>query len=206
MIEDRGDTELVQDSAYLIGLAAVAAFQGADAMSGYAWSQYAETYDNLGGYVWESDPLVGVDPTTTIKIGIKRIEFQESSLSGTNNRMIPLRGVCSTCFGYHKPWKQALAIFIIFMVLSISLSSMLLEMGSAGTGAAIFMVGTLIGLIVGFIYYFLNRTLTLGFVENSGVISGIRFKRSVIENIDVNETQACFVCELTQELIEQKIK
>jgi len=150
--------------------------------------------------------LVGVDPTTTIKIGIKRIEFQESSLSGTNNRMIPLRGVCSTYFGYHKPWKQALAIFVFLMVLSISLSSMLMEMGSAGTGAAIFMVGTLIGLIVGFIYYFLNRTLTLGFVENSGVISGIRFKRSVIENIDVNETQACFVCELTQELIEQKIK
>lgn len=47
-------------SAYLIGMAAVAAFQGWDAMSGYAWSQYPVTYDDLGGYVWESDPLMVV--------------------------------------------------------------------------------------------------------------------------------------------------
>ena len=64
---------------------------------------------------------------------------------------------------------------------------------------------TLIGIIIGLIYYFLNRTLTLGFVENSGVVIGIRFKRSVIENVDINQIEAKHVCKLLQDLIEKKI-
>jgi hypothetical protein len=54
--------------------------------------------------------------------------------------------------------------------------------------------------------YFLNRTLTLGFVEISGVISSIRFKRSVIENIDIDQEQSRRVCELTEALIDIKHK
>jgi len=50
----------------------------------------------------------------------------------------------------------------------------------------------------------LSRTLTLGFVEHSGVVSGIRFKRSVIEGIDVNEQQGHYICQITQALIEAK--
>ena len=62
------------------------------------------------------------------------------------------------------------------------------------------------GTSIGLIYYFLNRTLTLGFVENGGVINGIKFKRSVIENIDINQAQAQRVCLLLQKLIEAKEK
>lgn len=150
--------------------------------------------------------LIGVDPTTTVKVGAERIEFNQSSLSGTNNRMIPLRGVCSTYYGYHKPFKESLAIIIVFVALSISLSSALAEMNSAGAGTTAFLIGTILGFVIGIVYYLLHITLTLGFVENSGVISGIQFKRSVIENIDVNESQARFVCEITQAIIEQKGK
>ena len=44
------------------------------------------------------------------------------------------------------------------------------------------LVAVAIAAVVALIYYSLNKTMTLGFVENSGLISAIQFKRSVIEN------------------------
>lgn len=177
------------------------------------WMAHKEPVDRSGNYIVitgrESGliawflALVGVDPTTTIKVSLKRVEFRSSSLSGTNNRIIPLQGVCSTYYGYHKPWKKALGIFVVLMWLFISVGSAPSQTGAAGSGYGISILGTLVSILVALIYYFLNRTLTFGFVEISGVISGIMFKRSVIENIDVNEDQARFVCELTQAIIER---
>ena len=68
----------------------------------------------------------------------------------------------------------------------------------------IFLITAGIGAVIAALVYYLNRTLTLGFVEQSGVISGIRFKRSVIENIDINQEQSKMVCLLVQRLIESK--
>ncbi len=138
---------------------------------------------------------VGIDPTMTLNVSSKRIEFRASSLSGTNNRMIPLGGVCSTYYGYHKPWKQALGIFALLMWLIGSLAAAL------ESGGAIFL-GFLVSVGISVAYYYLNRTLMIGIVENSGVVSGILFKKSVIENVDIDETQARIVCELTQAIIE----
>ena len=69
-----------------------------------------------------------------------------------------------------------------------------------------FLFGIAIAVGISLLYYFLSRTLTLGFVEHSGVISAIKFKRSVIENVDVNEGQARYICEITQFLIEASRK
>ncbi|WP_428148253.1 hypothetical protein [Delftia acidovorans] len=68
------------------------------------------------------------------------------------------------------------------------------------------LVVMLIGWGIAAVIYFLNRTLTLGFIENSGAVNGIQFKRSVIENIDITQEQARQVCELMQKLIEAKEK
>jgi len=62
------------------------------------------------------------------------------------------------------------------------------------------------GVALSLLGYFLNRTLTLGFVEYSGVVNVIRFKRSLIENVDIDETQAKKVCMIIQRLIESKQK
>jgi len=93
-----------------------------------------------------------------------------------------------------------------FLFLGISFGSGMSEAGSMGGALASFIVTLAIGVGIALIYYFLNRTLTLGFVEVGGVISGIRFKRSVIENLDVNQTQAKAVCVIVQRLIEAKHK
>ncbi len=144
--------------------------------------------------------LFGIDPTVSIKVGDNRIEFSEASLSGSVRRLIPLPSVCSTVYGYHKPWKKALgfAIFLIWIISSVA---------SSVTGVFSFgglFVGILIGALVGLLYFFLNRTLTLGFVEHSGVLSAIQFKRSVVENQDINEAQAGYVCQVVQFLVENR--
>ena len=61
-----------------------------------------------------------------------------------------------------------------------------------------------IGTIIGVIYYFLNKHLTVGFVEVSGVVNAIAFKRSVIEGQNIDENQAQAVIELTQQLIDAR--
>jgi len=66
-----------------------------------------------------------------------------------------------------------------------------------GGGAAVFFRclfdGILIGGIVALVYFFIDKTLTLGFIENSGILSAIQFKHSVIENQEINEVPAMFV-------------
>lgn len=150
--------------------------------------------------------LMRIDPTTTIVVGSDRIQFESASLAGTESRLIPLEGICSTYYGYHKPWKAAAWIIASAVFLAFFFGAVAAEGGSQGFAFITFILTTMIGVVIALVYYFLNRTLTLGFVENSGVVSGIRFKRSAIENIEINEHEARAVCILVQHLIEAKAK
>jgi hypothetical protein len=143
---------------------------------------------------------MGIDPVTTIQVNLERVQFASASLAGVESRMIPLQNVCSTIYGYHKPWKSAVLILLSFAAAGSQFTPLT---GGDGVG---FVLLTAIGALAALAHYFLNRTLTLGFVEHSGVVSSIRFKRSVIENIDVNEKQAQAVCVLVQRLVEAKAR
>ena len=145
-----------------------------------------------------------IDPVTTLKVGLDRIEFTSASLAGIESRLIPLQSICSSYYGYHKPWKQALSIWVAFVFVGTSIGSAMAEGSGQSAGLMPLLASAGLGLVAALLYYFLNRTLTLGFVEASGVISGIRFKRSVIENLDVNQEQAKRVCIIVQRLIEAK--
>lgn len=149
-----------------------------------------------GGLIAWFLALVKIDPTTTLKVNMNRVEFIVASLAGTDNRLIPLNNISSTYYGYHKPWKIALGIILTFVGLGSAAAQ------SGGFVAGLFTV--LIGIAIALVYYFLNRSLTIGIVEISGVVSGIAFKRSVIENIDVDENQAKYACDLIQALVERK--
>jgi hypothetical protein len=150
-----------------------------------------------GGLISWILAVVKIDPVSSIRVSDKRVEFSTASLSGTTHRMIPVGNVSSTYYGYHKPWKSGLVIFLVLLfVLSLIL----------GDGFLAKLVVTLFSLGIALGYYFLSRTLTLGFVEYSGAVSSIQFKRSVIENVDVDEGQAKFVSEVTQFLIESARK
>lgn len=159
-----------------------------------------------GGLIAWLLSLMGIDPTTTIRVGLDRIEFSSASLAGTESRLIPLQNVCSSYYGYHKPWKAAAWIVAGFMFIGVSIGSAVADGGSQGGAFTSFMMTTAVGVVIALIYYFLNRTLTLGFVEHSGIVSGIRFKRSIIENVDIHQEQAKAVCIIVQRLIEAKEK
>jgi hypothetical protein len=95
-----------------------------------------------------------------------------------------------------KFWKAAVSIIGAAVFVGLSIAK---ESGSIGA----FLITTLTGVVIALVYYFLNRTLTLGFVENS-VGCGTRFQRSVIENVDADQEQAKAVCTIVQQLIEAK--
>ena len=137
-----------------------------------------------------------IDPTVTIIVSDTRIEFSETSLSGSTRRLIPLSSVCSSVYGYHKPWKEALGIAALMVWIGFLIA------GADLSGVLFFSI--LFGALLGIVYFHLNRTLTLGFVEHSGVLSAIQFKRSVVENQDINEAQSRYVCQIVQALIEAR--
>ena len=179
-----------------------------------AWKAESKPIDDKNNYVsitgresgliaWVLS-LMGVDPTTTIRVGMDRVEFSSSSLAGTQSRLIPLQSICSTYYGYHKPWKAAVGIVAFFLFFGSAIASAIMQDASRSGGVSFFLGAGAVGFVFALIYYFLNRTLTLGFVEVSGHVSGIKFKRSVIENIDINEAQAKSVCTIVQRLIEAK--
>ena len=125
--------------------------------------------------------LVKISPIVKMEINGNRILFNQGSLEGNATRIIPLENISSTYYGYTKPWKEALILGVVL-------------------GALTFGIGTIIGVI----YYFLNKHLTVGFVEVSGVVNAIAFKRSVIEGQNIDENQAQAVIELTQQLIDAR--
>jgi len=137
---------------------------------------------------------IKVDPTTSILINPNRVQFTAGSFSGSSHRMISLKNISSTYYGYHKPWQKALVLFVILA--AIATPALVVPILNA--------VFIILAVGIPLLYYFFNRTLTLGFVENSGVISGIQFKRSLIEGQDIDEAQAKYICDLTQHLIDSK--
>ena len=144
-----------------------------------ASQNYIEIEGRAGGLLSWLMSKVGISPTVKVEIGAEQIRFAEGSLAGNAHRIIPLENISSTFYGYAKPWKEALLIAIVLGVPTFG-----------------------IGVILAILYYYLNKSMTVGFVEVSGVVNGIAFKRSVIEGIKVDESQAQQVAELTQKLID----
>ena len=127
--------------------------------------------------------LVGIDPTTTFVVTSRHIEHEHGSLSGFRRTITPLNHVSSTHYGRFKPWKSALAIAAISIPLITAF----------GLG--------LIGIFFAGLYYFLNRELALGFVADSGMLSELKFKPSVIEGQDIKEDALRNIIALIEHLI-----
>jgi len=123
--------------------------------------------------------VVGLDPTTEVMISDRLIVFTSASLSGRTTRVMPLQALTSAFYGYEKPWKEALVLTAL-------------------------LAPVLIGFLVGRIYYFLNKTLTIGVVESSGWSGGFAFKRSVIEGRNIDENNAYLVIDIVRSLVEKR--
>tara|TARA_B100000029_G_C17416679_1_gene902751 strand:- start:158 stop:643 length:486 start_codon:yes stop_codon:yes gene_type:complete len=124
--------------------------------------------------------VIGIDSVSEVEAKDQVILYKESSLAGFTRRIIPFSAVSSTFYGFHKPWREALLVSVLFLPF-------------AG-----------LGLILGPLYYFLNKQLVFGIVEFSGVSSGFAFKRSVIEGQKITEKDAERVIGILRALIEKQ--
>jgi hypothetical protein len=124
--------------------------------------------------------VIGLDPTTEIEITKDMIVFTAASLEGRTTRVIPMQSLTSAFYGYEKPWKLALLIGVLLTPVFF------------------------IGLVLGPLYYFLNKKLAIGVVEASGWSGGFAFKRSVIEGQNIDEGEAYRVINVVRRLIEEK--
>ena len=163
---------------------------------------YVRIHGRQGGLIAWILALLKVDPTTKINVFSTRVEFTSASLAGTDHKLIPIQNVCSTNFGYYKPWKKTLALFIALS----SIGNAILSGIFSSEGELIIMLNhvscVIVSAIVSIVYYALNKTMSLGFVEHSGLRSHIRFKRSVIEGQSIDESQAQHITEIIHWLIE----
>ena len=121
-----------------------------------------------------------IDPTCEVQVNDDFIRFVTASLAGQEIRVIPLRSISSAYYGYEKPWKMALLITVLLSPLFFA------------------------GLVLGPLYYFLNKHLTVAVVETSGWVGSFSFKRSLIERQNISEQQAFQVIDIIRLQVEKK--
>jgi len=148
-------------------------------------TDYVRIQGRAGGLISWLLALVEISPTVSLVVSADTITFEEGSLQGSLRVLTPVENTCSTFYGYVKPWKEAVAIVVILGFLTI------------------FLMG-IPGLIAGGLYYFLNKTMTVGFSDKGGHRHAISFKRSLIEGQNIDETTAAKVCAVIQGRVDAK--
>lgn len=139
--------------------------------------------------------LVGLQRIVDWRITASSVVIEVRSLSGYERRIIPIRHVTCIETGYARPWMAAAGIAFVVMSAGIGLERAV-DLGALATVSLI-----LVGLAVAAVYYFLNRTFFLGVREGTRE-SRIYFKRSVIENQEINEKQAHAVVSIVRSLVD----
>lgn len=122
--------------------------------------------------------LVGLDPNSSLKVTRGSISFRNSSVFGSSQVSTPLANIGAFVGGYKKPF-VALLLSIIFFLGGLF---MLPVEDIGGTMFAIMAVLSLICLI----YYYLRKTMFMGFETSGGGTYGFAFQASVIEGIGVD--------------------
>ena len=121
--------------------------------------------------------LVGLDPNSSLRVTRGSISFQNSSVFGMNQVSTPLANIGAFVGGYKKPfWALVFSGLMMFTGLPLAFT----EDGS-GLGG-LFIVFALIGLI----YYYLQKTMFMGFETSGGGTYGFAFKASVLEGVGVD--------------------
>jgi hypothetical protein len=118
--------------------------------------------------------FMGIEPTVHFVLTDHNIQFAQGSLAGNTRRTIPLSQVSSISHGFVKP------VWLIIVGI--------LTLGFFGIG------------IIFIILYFLNKAISIGVGDTGGILSELRFKKSVIEGENIDESAAAHVASIIDEL------
>jgi hypothetical protein len=119
--------------------------------------------------------LVGLDPNSSLKVTRGSISFRNSSVFGSSQISAPLPNISAFLGGYKKPF-FALVFAVLF---GISGLVSLIE------SIEIFIVMIVLSGIC-LLYYYLAKTMFIGFETNGGGTHGFAFRASIIEGVGVN--------------------
>lgn len=137
--------------------------------------------------------LVGLDTTDELKVTEKRIEFTSSSLFGKQSSSIPISKVTNIFYGYSKPLYASLFYMLVFVAIGFA------SMESSVTLGLFFMV---LGLGLSMLTYSFGKVFTVGFGCGGKNEYGISFKRSMIENKKIDESEAEKVSRLIHQTVD----
>ena len=141
-----------------------------------------------GGVISWFLSLFKIDPVSEVMVSGRLIKFNSTSLAGKEKKIIPMTSVSSVYCCYEKPWQKALLLTIVLL---LPIATPYNYFGG-------------LGIIVGIVYYVLNKNLKVAIVESSGKVASFAFKRSVIEGQNIDENQAYEVIEIIRGLVENR--
>ena len=122
--------------------------------------------------------VIGLEAETSLTVSGKDVSFRSASLFGQTNQVAPLSSISSTHCGYSKPIGYLiLGVIFIFAGVFTGLS----QRG----GGVILISGLILGGVL-LVAYFLSKKMTISLETSGGIIMGLVFKRSVIENVAID--------------------
>lgn len=126
--------------------------------------------------------IIGFDAETSLKVTHQEVSFKSSSLFGQTHQVVPLPSASSAHCGYSKP------IGYLIVGTIILIGGIIAGLGQRGGGLII-----LFSIIVGgtfLVAYYLSKKIFISVETSGGLLLGLSFKRSVIENVGVDVEQA----------------
>lgn len=177
----------------IVGLGAAFTRRGALAMSGpvLALRKFDVSPDGAVAVFIEGRPsgliawlltTIGLDTLTTLRVTDRQVSFRSASLSGELHHLVPTSEISSTHCGYSQP------VWLLILGGGILILSMLAAMNSFNAGR-VFVSGVFVAGICGVIYL-LQRKIAITIETTGGLIMGLSFKPSIIENVSVNLPRA----------------
>ena len=156
--------------------------------------------------------LIGIDRTISLKVNNKSLRLKEWSWSIEKGRAVILSEITSIDYRYNRPWIVSLLIFLFFSVplIYVRFSGYLAFLAFAGKAgkfisdlnSVIYVtVILLIGLLIAFIYYYLNISTSFAVYDAGGRKIGIKIKNSVIERVAVSASDSSFLAYVVRQLV-----
>lgn len=161
--------------------------------------EYVAIRGRASGVLSWIQSILGVDRGIRMVVTKHHIRFQQGDLGGSSTRIIPLENICSTYYGFARPWFATLLVITLSLILSYFWFK-----GQVTDENRLYLKILAVGwsFLIGGIYYLLNQRMTIGFVEHSGEMVKLVFKQSALEGIKLNEQTSAQACDIIQWLMD----
>ena len=135
--------------------------------------------------------VMGFEAESSLKVTDTNLSFKSSSLSGEFHQVVPMPSISSTHCGYSKPIGYLILgiVFVMIFIIGGFLLGCGPRYGGGHSGVSITLPALIIGIIF-LIVYWLSKKIIISIETSGGLILGLSFKRSVIENISIDTEKA----------------